>query len=113
FGYDHFAWISFVVADPQPPSCRIVDPANPGPLMLPFIDPCKGGYVGGRPADTLPFYWDEEVGYDSRYWYLGPIARNATALKFEDKPYKNKDLPGGNDPSKYIEFITTLRGVYA
>ena len=105
-GYDHFDWISVVDVDPEPP----IDPSNPTqPLFTPYIDPPPGGYLGGRPHDDLPLYWDEVPGLDGQggapFYYLNYTS--ASSMRFKDIPV----LAGPTLPSQYLGFITALHGI--
>lgn len=104
FGYDHFNWISVINHDETTTEwCS----SNQCPLSPPYLDPPPGGYTkptGQRPFDSLPYYWNEQSGYDADYF----ISRyeDANSTQFFDHPYDPGRPSGG-----YISFFTTLVGV--
>ena len=71
FGYDHFNWLSELTYAPSSVtlSGRFEDiygnTLNPPPP--PIIDPPLGGWIY-LPGDNLPYFWDEQSGFNPTYF---------------------------------------------
>lgn len=125
-GFDHFNWVQVNTKYPGIELSTVVPTCGLGlaPVTTPFIDPVVGG-MGARPADSLPYYWDEgplpfgcpssaNNGYklsdniesvaDVQNHTVYPDRR----LDFSDEPNDNFiDWGLGNE----MDFITNLVGV--
>jgi hypothetical protein len=93
YGFGHFNWISTVTSVPS----TISAPPRP------FLDPPLGGYPD-RPADSFPYYWDDVLGFDVRF-FIGAWTQ-ANTVRFLDAP----GYPSGS-PLDHMEFKTMLVGV--
>lgn len=110
FNFDHFDWISLVTHVPSSIASSLKDHfgnsvAAPPP---PLLDPLLGGW-NYRAADFLPYYWDEQSGFDPRYFI--DQHRNATTTEFQDQPWIS--VLKAVLPSDNYQFVTFLVGVEA
>lgn len=111
FGYDHLNWVSQVTYAPvdltSNPSFWQDRSGNHLPAPPPgIIDPPSGGWWY-RQADSLPYYWDEQSGFNLAYYYVGHIFQNF--VEFRDIP----SLPFNHMQGDYYQFFTSLVGVQA
>lgn len=104
-GFDHFNWISTVMY--LPPAVNDIQDWHGDVVEAPppFADPPPGGYLYHL-ADFLPYYWDEQPGYDPAYSLISNTWPDGRALEFEDHPFS-----GRLAPLEYTQFVTTLVGV--
>ncbi len=105
FGYDHFNWISLVMYLPSSVNNISDWQGNVLSTPPPLLDPPLGGY-DYLLDDFLPYYWNEQAGYDSDYFLTANIYQQGKELDFFDHPHN--DRLGASD---YIQFATTLVGV--
>jgi len=103
FGFDHFNWVSAVMHLPSS-VVDILDWQGNRPIA-PFIDPPLGGYLY-RLSDFLPFYWNEQPGYEPDYFLTANVSGDNRQLQFADRPWTPIPLQ-----SDYIQFVTVLVGV--
>jgi hypothetical protein len=109
FGYTHFNWMSLLTYAKHDPIKGLKD-ANGAQLPFPpppLVDPPFGGW-SYLPADNLPYFWNEQVGFDVNYWvtqHMNPTI-SPTKLDFNDLPVVPWWVP-----SDHYEFITHLVGV--
>jgi len=112
FGYDHFNWLS--VMRYAPPSLahssRFEDvngvPLNPPPP--PIIDPPLGGWIY-LAADNLPYFWNEQTGFDPIYLLANHMAPSANSVKLDFNDFPT--LPPYTTAADHYEFETLLVGV--
>lgn len=106
FHFDHFNWVSLMTHVPSAATLGLVDHnlnlLSPPPP--PLIDPPLGGWLY-RAADSLPYYWNEEAGFDPAYSLQQDTTNLAT--EFRDTPY-SIFLAVSSD---YFQFHTLLVGV--
>lgn len=106
FHFDHFNWVSLMTHVPSVATSGLIDHnlnlLSPPPP--PLIDPPLGGWLY-LAADSLPYYWNEEAGFDPAYF----LQQNTTnlATEFRDTPYSIL-LSVSSD---YFQFHTLLVGV--
>ena len=117
FGFTHFNWISFLTYAKNDPTCVLG--IGPGCLKAangalfpfpppPLIDPPYPGGWSYLPADALPYYWNEQAGFDTTY-FLTPHETPTlapTTLDFNDLPVVPWWVP-----SDHYEYSTHLVGI--
>jgi len=111
FGFDHFNWISLIVHAPSIVTSYINFKnwfgAPIGPPPPPIVDPPLGGW-SYMAADGLPYYWDEQPGFDPSYYLTQHRSPGIPALlDFQDRPI-NPPLALSSD---FVQFETELVGV--
>jgi hypothetical protein len=106
FGFDHFNWVSEIVYGPSILQLQGGWPFSVHVPPPPILDPPLGGWPR-RPADGLPYYWDEQPGFDPQYSIDTWGGGTSGLLAFADQP-KNPILQFTSD---FVQFQTFLVGV--